>query len=398
MLLSLPDSNERLAMRIRTLEACGATPEDQEQLLAYNENKFDHSLLNFPLEFPLASEPQVTDWREYADACVNENVFDVLKEKLVQLRFPIQKGISETEAYRAASRRGVFPPQDHEGQSLKLNRPEGLTLTVHPTPAGEIPVLVNSDRRDFVTMMRALARRNEPFTVPDSMGASMVAGLNNWDRVRRYRERWETSFAGEATEAAWKLEFAQLIPRKELYQDLFILLSDGPYSNVPAESLGLSDDRWRQMSLLIRRDHECTHYFTRRVFGSMRNNLLDEILADYMGIVAAAGRYRADWFLQFMGLENYPEYCEGGRLQNYCGERPFSDSAFQVLTRLVKSAAENIAKFDSECCGSRRSLTGKAITLIAISYLAVEELASVDGPSLLRQVLLELESKQAGAS
>ena len=30
----------------------------------------------------------------------------------------------------------------------------------------------------------------------------------------------------------------------------------------------------------------------------MRNNILDELVADYMGITAAAGRYRADWFLR----------------------------------------------------------------------------------------------------
>lgn len=45
--------------------------------------------------------------------------------------------------------------------------------------------------------------------------------------------------------------------------------------------------------------------------------MLDELIADYAGIVAAWGRYRADWFLRFVGLEDYPRYREGGRLQNY---------------------------------------------------------------------------------
>ena len=37
----------------------------------------------------------------------------------------------------------------------------------------------------------------------------------------------------------------------------------------------------------------------------MRNNLLDELIADYMGITAAAGQYRSDWFLRFMGWSRF---------------------------------------------------------------------------------------------
>jgi hypothetical protein len=47
-------------------------------------------------------------------------------------------------------------------------------------------------------------------------------------------------------------------------------------------------------------------YFTRRVFGSMRNNMLDELIADYIGIIEAMGTYQADWFLRFVGLEDFP--------------------------------------------------------------------------------------------
>jgi hypothetical protein len=49
----------------------------------------------------------------------------------------------------------------------------------------------------------------------------------------------------------------------------------------------------------------------------MNNALKDELIADTMGIVEAFGEYRRDLFLQFMGLENYPDYRWGGRLQNY---------------------------------------------------------------------------------
>ena len=90
---------------------------------------------------------------------------------------------------------------------------------------------------------------------------------------------------------------------------------------MPAADLGLAEAEWREMSLVIRREHECAHYFTRRLFGSMRNNLLDELIADYAGLVAATGRFRADWFLRFIGLEEFPRYRPGGRLDLYRGSR-----------------------------------------------------------------------------
>jgi len=179
------------------------------------------------------------------------------------------------------------------------------------------------------------------------MGAVIIAGYNNWDRIHTYRKEWELNNTENVTEESWLAEFQRLIPQKEFYQDKFIILSDGPYSAVPAESLGLAEEEWRRLSLIIRREHECTHYFTRRMFSSMRNNLLDELIADYMGIVSAIGFFRADWFLRFVGLENYPQYRAGARLENYRGDPPLSDGAFKILQALVKLAAENLEAFDT---------------------------------------------------
>ena len=130
---------------------------------------------------------------------------------------------------------------------------------------------------------------------------------------------------------SWPEEFQRIKAQKELYQDRFIILSTGPYSNVHAGEIGLDPEDWLKLSLVIRREHECAHYFTRRVFSSMRNSLLDEIIADYCGITAAVGRFRADWLLRFFGLESFPHYREGGRLQNYRGTPALSDPAFVVL-------------------------------------------------------------------
>jgi hypothetical protein len=49
----------------------------------------------------------------------------------------------------------------------------------------------------------------------------------------------------------------------------------------------------------------------------MRNILTDELVADYMGIVAGIGRFRADWFLRFIGLDAEGRCRSAGRLHRY---------------------------------------------------------------------------------
>jgi hypothetical protein len=217
--------------------------------------------------------------------------------------------------------------------------------------------------------------RNEPVHIPASMGASTIAGYNNWDRIRQYRQAWEAQQTWAASETAWQEEFKRLVPQKDLYQDRFILLSNGPYSCVSAPALGLSAPEWHRLSLIIRQEHECTHYFTRRVFASMRNNLLDELIADYMGIVAACGAFRADWFLHFVGLEDFPHYRQGGRLENYRGQPPLSAGAFIVLQRLVKAAAEQVEHFDRTYVTRLRQPEARPAIIMVLSRFTLEELA-----------------------
>jgi hypothetical protein len=110
----------------------------------------------------------------------------------------------------------------------------------------------------------------------------------------------------------------------------------------------------------------------------------DEIIADWAGIRVAAGRYRADWFLRFVGLEDYPTYREGGRLQNYrSSPAPLSDGAFRVLQTMTHRAAETVERFECERRmddGSQRAL---AIGLIRLAMVSVDELASDEGLSRL---------------
>lgn len=355
--------------RVRVLEAHGAGPAEVDEILRYAESPFriDPALAAGP--WPLPDEPFVEAWDRYAEAAASHGAFEELRRRLIQLRFPVEAGISATERYRAATRRGEWPAGDAGG--VRLEEPERLQLIVHPTPAGRIPVLIAGTRGDFVTLVRALARRNEPETIPDAMGACILGGFNNWDRIRTLRAAWESEHPG----GGWPARFREIVPQKALYQDTLILLSRGPYSAVPASSVGVPETVWEELSLRIRLEHECAHYFTRRIFGSMRNALHDELIADFAGIVAAAGRFRADWFLRFMGVERFPEFRAGGRLEGYRGAPPLSDAAFTVLQGVVCSAARALEALSASLVAGWEDLPSRARALTVLASLPLEELA-----------------------
>ncbi|MEH1910893.1 DUF7005 family protein [Nostoc sp.] len=377
------------SFRTDVLTYFGATAAQKEELLIYNQNVFKRNSSINSVKFPLNPEPHIATWEEYAIAAKVIGAFEVLKKRLVQLRFPIQEGISQTQAYRTATRKGVLVDGMAEATGLILQQPQQLQLILHQSLAGTIPVLLVRNREDFVSLVQALTQRNEPQPIPASMGACIVSGFNNWDRIRQYRRQWETLNSGNCSETNWTAEFQRLIPQKQLYQDTFIILSDGFYSNVYPSNLGLEESQWQRLSLTIRLEHECTHYFTRRLFGSMRNNILDELIADYRGIVAAIGYYPADWFLYFLGLESFPNYREGGRLQNYRGQPPLSDGAFEILQALVKAAAENLQRFHTEFT-SEAVINNQAQILVALSYLRLEELAAPEATSHIQKTLNNL--------
>jgi hypothetical protein len=368
-----------------------------EELLAYNRCGLDAGKLLGLRQLPLPDEPHVAAWRSYAQDAEGAGAWTVLPDRLVQLQFPIRKGISEEEAYRTATRRGELPTGQANCERLRLRQPHGLRLRIRSSPAGAVPLLDVSDRADFVSLVQAFTARNEPAEVPPSMGACLVSGYNNWDRIRSHRARWEEEDPqrrGDA--AAWAEEFRRLRERKPLYQDRFIILSRGPYSDVAAQDIGLPEEEWLERSFVIRREHECTHYFTLRVFGLLQHNLLEELVADFVGLVRAFGVYRCDLALRFLGLESFPRYREGGRLGNYRGDPQLSADAFAVLIRLAEAAVGNLARIgaDNPEIGASDVLLGRlAGTLVC---LTLEELTPEGAPQMIAARLRELSSKGVG--
>jgi hypothetical protein len=366
-------------------EELGAGREEAEELRLYSANHFDFSRL--PARYPLPDEPFVESWRACQAEARLAGVLPCLLERLIELRFPIERGIGESELYRAVTRRGEGLAALPAEPGFEFVRPEGLTISLHPTPAGVVPVLTAAERQDFVNLVRALTRRNEPWPVPSSMGACVVTGYNDWGRIHELRRQWEATGPGDRSPGAWPVRFREIASEPALYQDRFIILSRGPYSAVSAGAMGLSEQEWNRRSQTIRLEHECTHYFTRQVLGSMRNALTDELIADYMGIVASEERYQADWSLRFLGLEEPGRYRPGGRLQNYRGEPPLSDGAFRVLQEGVRRAALNLERLDRDCLplGAKRDLAHQGRMIVALCRLGLQGLISEGAAQLFRE-------------
>jgi len=102
-----------------------------------------------------------------------------------------------------------------------------------------------------------------------------------------------------------------------------------------------------------------------------------------MGITAAIERFRADWLLRFYGLESFPRYREGGRLQNYRGDPPLSESAFVVLQKMVVAVCTNLENFDRRHTPALQRLQVRAGLLLMLTNLTVEEMAARDAHEIL---------------
>lgn len=289
-----------------------------------------------PPVLPLSDEPHVSDWRRYLrDA--GERPFERLQGLLPQLAIPVREGVSRTRAYRDVLRRGAPVSTALLGGPLRLAEPRALRLTIESHPAGALPVLATPCRRDFETLVSALAFHHEPRRLPPSVNAQTIAGLVNWDRVRRYRERWSAR-QGEARD--WPAEMAR-VAREEpgRFFDRLLLVCDRPYGGARAADLGLglSEAEWLGRSHALRVEHELTHYATKRVFGVMSANLLDELLADFMGFTRALGRFEAGWFLRCLGLDGLPRLRRGGRVHAYTAG--LTRGAVSLLCELAAGAA-----------------------------------------------------------
>ena len=212
------------------------------------------------------------------------------------------------------------------------------------------------------------------------MGACIVNGLNNWDRVARLRSRMEDARGAPFDDGEWAEAFREVIPQKTLYQDRVIILEPRGVQRGAGSGPRHRRRRWRARSVAIRREHECTHYFTLVAFGVMRNNLLDEFLADFAGLARTYSRYDASLALRFLGLEAYPDYRTGGRFENYLETLPPGSAAVSILQRLVVESARAVEAFVADLDLAVPEVCDRMIVALSKSTLVEARQRRVRGP------------------
>ncbi|MBQ7733595.1 MAG: hypothetical protein IJT58_06210 [Synergistaceae bacterium] len=193
---------------------------------------------------------------------------------------------------------------------VEFREPDKITIEIYESAAGKIPVITFDRAADFEDfIVNATCKGIRPDNI-SQMGASFVYG-----RTQR-----------------------------------FLMLSKKYYSNVSPEFVKLSPEEWREKSMILRREHECTHYYTKRFYGSASNNLHDELIADFFGIYAAFGHYEARLFKHFMGHGRLSLYTQGlsqgtrdiiAELAIHCADTLEAWSKSESFTALDKASRIN---------------------------------------------------------
>jgi hypothetical protein len=197
-------------------------------------------------------------------------------------------------------------------KSVQLSAPALARLSIHRSFAGNIPVIFTESVADFEKLVCALAYRGVFSGHIKNMGASFLHGKTK----------------------------------------AFVILSNKPYSNVPAADLGLDEETWANYSVVIRREHECLHYYTRKFYGAARNHLHDELIADFVGIVSAIGAYKAGWFLKFLGIDQAEMTARPSEYAGKTAKKRFdiyteglSADAARVMQDIAAAAAHSLEKY-----------------------------------------------------
>ena len=262
-------------------------------------------------------------------------IIETLAKRFPQLYLKPEKGVSQSELYRAIVRKG----NRYEGSLSHFATSPQDSLTVEKTPAGEVTVVFLANRDDFECFYRIMACRCEPVEVPPTMGACYISGIHDWSRIHAHMAAYRESGGDDPSG-----EFARFTAVPSNYKQTLLLLSDGPYSAVPAERTHYDSETWLRLSREIRKYHELTHFVCRKLFPEKKNPIWDELLADCMGLLFATGEYSVPLAQSFLGIEN--GVYVGGRLENYTDGTQDNETV-----RRVSAVMDRL----SHCCGMERA-------------------------------------------
>ncbi|MCR5089699.1 MAG: hypothetical protein K6C08_09325 [Oscillospiraceae bacterium] len=245
----------------------------------------------------------------------SRSVIEELAETYPQLY--LNPDTEEKEAYRKIVLEGETPEKTSLSH-FSLNPQD--TVECVETPAGKVQVVSIRERRDYELFVRCMmaAREGPLVSVPRSQGASTLVAFN-WPRIHAHHAAFMAQqLAAGAEEPDWAAEFKRFTSVRENYQDMLVVLSWGPYSNIAAAEAGQDEETWPETSYAIRKYHELTHVICRRQYPDRIDAVWDELVADAVGIYAALGHFDAVLEKRCLGIVG-SRYV-GGRLENYSDE------------------------------------------------------------------------------
>ena len=263
--------------------------------------------------FPLLEPPGTDWWRAFLASTAPEDRFEALREAFPQLWLPTAEGQRQSPDYQRLVLRGEAPSEEVRAGAPALRDPAGFAVTLEENPCGAMPVVRVRDRGDFLFLLHALAHHAEPVPVGEGVHAQALGGVIHWGIVR-----------AEGPQARARL----------------ILLHHSPYGSVPASEVPgeWSEEGWAAASDALRLEHEMTHQATKALLGEMRINLLDELVADTMGMVHALGCFSAELFRKCLGARPDGTPAPGARLPTYTVGLREDDAATAVRACLARAA------------------------------------------------------------
>ena len=207
---------------------------------------------------------------------------------------------------------------------------EALKISFAESLGGRLPAVATESHSDFRAMEALLNGRKKPQAYPLTVNA-----------------------------------FTMQTRAKPIYRHRVLLLNYAPYSNIPAEAMGIDEADWLTRSHKLRMRHECAHYETLRIFGGMQNHALDEIMADALGQIAAFGNFDADRQRVYFGLTKGKDTCTG-RLSFYCRELAEEErpKVYRAVDRVLDAVAEELDGLLARKAGDMElleALAGKSI-------------------------------------
>ena len=267
-------------------------------------------------------------------AVKGRGAIEALARRFPQLYVAPAEGTQD--AHRLARTQGIAPEDANLEHFVGSEEDE---LREVETPAGPVEVLFLKNRKDFETFLQIVSHKSQPAPIARTVGAITYRGLADWGAVTRAHVEYLAQGGAD-----WSAEFARLAAQPGTFRAELVVISEGPYSNIAAESTPFDEGEWLRVSREVRLHHECAHVVCRRTMPDDILPIWDEVTADVVGLLCATGRYDSALAALFLGVA--PDGFADGRLVEYLNDE--QKAHIDEISVDVHSALEQIESLSQE--------------------------------------------------